>query len=294
MKKFYTLLLILLTCLCVNAETLKTYSGDYDAIIEHNPLHPYGKATYSYYINSNEDRVYHGNFSYTDNNGTLKGTFRDNIQDGPWTYTKKLYKGNQLHIYVTFKNGYLEGKITAKVINRTGKEIAHFSANIHDNNIIGPIDFISHPAYDKDYFGNCDIYGHHITGNFDDNGLPVGKWTCKDRTRELTEDYQSNDIKISFRNITSGDRIIENDAEGIRIPYLPNIVVNIINKTADCIRLRDTPATNIAKFKFFHPADDFCGSLNFFDGDGENNIFRLKGYGKNTRNESYRFYVEKN
>ena len=93
MKKTQLIISFLfIIALTLNAQTVKTYSGNYDLkCYEANaiPIHLLtGKATYAYYENDDYERIRKGRFSYTgkvSNNGisvnsTISGNYKENLR----------------------------------------------------------------------------------------------------------------------------------------------------------------------------------------------------------------------
>lgn len=238
------LLLIPFLCLCVNAQTLKTYSGQYNCLIQPN-TDSYGKATYTYY-EKNDKRMYHDQFTYSDSRGSLKGKFKDNKQDGLWTFTEKInftvnrsYYNGKLLITITYKDGVPNGPITFSMIDsKTNSTKATFKANFENGKLVGNVG----GRFNKRFFGFYglnsfeSLFENNVSGKFDENGLPIDDWTVSGPTCKVTETYGSDgNYSLKEINPSTGDIV-----ESYRDPKMPNLVIEIVNYALRQTLMRDS------------------------------------------------------
>lgn len=271
MRRILCILLMFIT-FAVTAGEIKTYSGQYEDFIKKDALHPSGRATYTYYENEDGSRSYHGIFRLIHNKYSLSGKFKDNVQDGKWTYKEKNLYGT-LTVNVNFVDGRPSGVFSVTLVkNSNGQNIGYVKAVFDNGILVGDISVYPHPLF---YYSSYDPYMNKFSGCFDANGNPTGMWILKSKTRQLTEIYQNNGNEIRYVNTSTGDIINDNN---LRIPYLPNIAVKIVNKLIPQIIFRDTPNFHIPRFELFIVPDEFEGSLNYFDGDGEYTMMRYNSY----------------
>lgn len=203
MKRLLFILLAFVS-LSALAQTTKTYTGPYnvqwDALQSKNfAIHPSptdalviermpkngGTATYSYYEDEDENRVFSGPFKfsgplwYSNRNTTgmitnstkhtvkVSGQYKDNKQVGTWTYDYST-PNHQVHVVATYADDMLNGPYKAtfkhkKKNKQTGVESWVNGESFHlifkDNIIVGMV-------------GNA----NGITGSFDESGFPDGQW----------------------------------------------------------------------------------------------------------------------
>lgn len=239
-------------CLSINAQTLKTYSGQYNCLIQPN-TNPFGKATYTFY-EQDDKRMYHGQFSYSDSRGSLKGKFKDNKQDGIWTFTEKInftvkrkYYNGKLVITITYKDGVPNGPITFSMIDsKTNSTKATFKADFVDGKLTGKVA----GRFNERFFGFYglnsyeSLFEDNVTGNFDDNGLPINDWTVSGPTIKVIETYTSDgNYSLKEINPSSGDKI-----NSYREPKMPNLVVEIVNYALRQTLMRDSKKFQLPYF----------------------------------------------
>lgn len=200
MKKFYLILVGLVFSLAIDSQTLQTYSGDFWK----------GKATYTYYENENEERIFHGKFSYTENpyrrvsnNTTLNmtGNFKHGMRDGLWTYTITHKKASYSRIQkiadaspsstevvkVHYKDGKLNGSIQCFEEGKLNKEKCF---QMKDNHIIGSV-------YNSEY---------NIRGYFDKDGCPDGDFVMEYDGMIFTETFWKGHLLLEKnKNKTNGE-----------------------------------------------------------------------------------------
>lgn len=246
------LLIFSFLCLSINAQTLKTYTGQYNCLIHPN-TDSYGKATYSYYEH-NDTRMYHGQFSYSDSRGSLKGKFKDNKQDGLWTFTKKInftvkrnYYNGKLVITITYKDGIPNGPITFSMIDsKTNSAKAVIKANFEDGKLIGNVG----GRFNERFFGFYglnsfeSLFENNVTGTFNENGLPTNDWTVTGPTCKVIETYMSDgSYTLKETNPSTGDII-----ESYREPKMPNLFIEIVNYALRQTLMRDSPKYQLPYF----------------------------------------------
>lgn len=217
------LILILYLVLSQNilCQTLKTYSGSFEA----------GMATYQYYENADYERIFHGPFKYTQNKFcTIVGQYKENKRTGNWIYindfgsTAKTYlkttgsyaKGIKNGLW-TFYNSYLES---------SQNHVSSVSLNFRNDTIIGKLNL------------------PELTGEFDQHGKFMGKWNCRSGDREFMAEFTDNIlIKLIERKISDGKLISK---------YLPEM---------DSINLSELKSTNVSRFRKIYYSDDSKSEL---------------------------------
>ncbi len=251
MKNLITLIFILVG-LSVNAQTLKTYSGAYPLMflsVEHN-----GKATYTYKERDDGERIYHGNFKYSDYWNTLSGNFNNNKQDGQWVRVNKtnaIINGKNftgtIKTTITYKNGVLDGLMTITATNNDGIKIATlFSGTIKGDKIIGSVSFTPNERIGTGNSVADAKYQYLIKGNFDEYGNPMGKWVVQNPTTRITEEYNKDgSIVCSMTNTATGDK--EDNHYG---PMMADYAIEIVNKSIREISMRDSFKGGIPEIKY--------------------------------------------
>lgn len=166
MKRFlFYVAMLFCVCMTINAQGLKTYSGDFSIRLGGFPFH--GKATYTYKNADDGTRIYEGNFNFIDiirpNVCYYKvvGKYHNDLKSGLWTYTNKSIGTTEL-LKVHYTDGLADGiyeysKVTKNVTKMSFKGI------IKNGVPIGPVS--GKLSEDCTY-----------TGQTDENGLPDGLW----------------------------------------------------------------------------------------------------------------------
>jgi hypothetical protein len=175
MKQVLTLAILFLYSLATSQE-LKTYSGPFES----------GKATYSYIENTNSDRIYDGNFSYTGNPYSVVGKFKSNLRTGKWKISaiNKIYKNDKSRIQVTtsifgaYKDGTLDSTWNySNSIKTFNPKTKKFNPK--------PLKIVSKASFkNKHFVGNLSYQigqgsTTSFTGQFTENGFPDGLWVRK-------------------------------------------------------------------------------------------------------------------
>ena len=99
-------------CMTMNAQGLKTYSGDFSMVA--GGFHFPGKATYTYKNADDGTRIYEGNFSFTRVirpnvcYDKVVGKYHNDLKNGLWTYTTKTI-GTTEQLRVCYSEGIVDG-----------------------------------------------------------------------------------------------------------------------------------------------------------------------------------------
>lgn len=181
MKQKLFLLFILVTQINFS-QTLKIYNGDYET----------GKASYQYYENSEYERIFNGSFRYNKNRYcTIIGNYIENKQIGEWTYINNFGGIDQNYTKISgrYKNGMKNGLWTyysSKIVNKQ-KRTFSTSINYINDTIVGKINVAG------------------LTGEFDQKGNFIGKWSCKSNDIEYIAEFNDNMVvKLIERKISDG------------------------------------------------------------------------------------------
>lgn len=135
-----------------------------------------GRASYYYYTDSNDKRVYEGLFRYTKkeydfSNGKtvykVSGCFSKNSRNGRWVFSKKSSHGKRT-LCIDYENGVQNGRYIYKSVEKhhgigQDAEPAYISLFMCNGKPVGKV-------YGR--FGKC-----VLMAEFDSDGLPDGRWT---------------------------------------------------------------------------------------------------------------------
>jgi hypothetical protein len=237
MKHQFISVCLLLSTSLVGAQNLKTFNGEFE-----NGEITKAKATYSYYEDSKTlEYLKQGAFKYVNSftsdkgtfNATFNGNFKANKRDGIWTFvinevdcphTDNLYYTGSSKLTANYINGVPNGAWTyvSQYKRREKKwdgtwgsfEIQpneNVSATFKNGHFSGLLSISNNPS-----FAEFPV----ITGQYDDNGNPIGKWVLRNSETEKTIQFQDGVVtQVVVREITSGkvvDKIID-DAEMTKI-----------------------------------------------------------------------------
>lgn len=149
-----------------NRDEHMTYNGQFGN-------NSFDKATYSYILNEDGERVFDGPFKYDNSVTTYIGNFTNNLQTGKWveTWVNKKNGPKALLKRVTTVNfndkGLQDGAFLIQDYYRNGKVINVVKANFKNGFVDGP--------FEVNDFSESKS-GHKATGQFD-MGVRTGKWT---------------------------------------------------------------------------------------------------------------------
>ena len=196
---------IFIIALTLNAQTVKTYSGNYDLkCYEANaiPIHLLtGKATYAYYENDDYERIRKGRFSYTgkvSNNGisvnsTISGNYKENLKQGTWKTTAKVVNRQgsaTISSVVNYSDGLPNGLWS--FTSTTSKASESGSLNFIKNRVVGDFKYKTK--------------GIQINGKADQKGFLDGVVKFVERGTEEIYTYDHGFlVKYIRRDMQSGD-----------------------------------------------------------------------------------------
>lgn len=152
-------------------QQLKSFSGNFQG----------GQATYTYSENSNQERIYQGEFKFKRNlsyghyqNILITGKFNNNLKDGNWRFTGNDDDANPTVDQITIEGKYLNGKKIGKwvAIQRAqtySKKVIsqELTANFKNDTICGVYKYTSQNGT------------YSVLGQFDNNGNYDGDWIIK-------------------------------------------------------------------------------------------------------------------
>ena len=236
-SKILTPLFIILCFSALKGQNIKTYSGNYSG------TNTNGKAIYKYYENNQDERIYHGNFSYSANVNNVKitvsGNLKENKRNGTWKTSVNLLKpaGTRVGMSETAILNYSNGKLNGKAsYSRTLKDkwsggiavtTSTINANFSNGLYSGSISSIHK---------NSGVLTYSISGQFDKFGYMNGKWIIKyHNNRNSFEAMKSspiiNDIreykngvlyKITIKNTSTGEIIDKADYSELTDKFIAN------------------------------------------------------------------------
>jgi transcriptional regulator NrdR family protein len=206
MKKIkLSILFLFIISLTLNAQTVKSYSGNYDLKCYEAkaiPIHLLsGKATYTYYENADYERIRKGRFSYTgkvSNNGisvnsNISGNYKENLKQGTWKTTAKVVNRQgsaTLRSVVNYSDGLPNGLWS--FTSTTNKASESGSLNFINNRVIGDFKYKTK--------------GTQINGKSDQKGFIDGIVKFVERGTEEIYTYDHGFlVKYIMRDIQSGD-----------------------------------------------------------------------------------------
>ena len=171
-KKINILIISLLFPSLLFAQQIKTYQGAYSGIWSS------GKATYSYYENTDYERIYSGLFNYKGEHAnkvayTINGQYKNNKKEGQWTSIVNIPLG-----YMTFGGGY---SIKYSNLKSSG------SGNYKDGIKVGIWKFDR--TVNVTFQGNSSSYIESYNVNFENDKL-IGNFNYK------STDLKNNPISV--------------------------------------------------------------------------------------------------
>lgn len=201
MKRFlFCIAMLFCMCMTMNAQGLKTYSGNFSMVA--GGFHFPGKAIYTYKNADDGTRIYEGNFSFTRVirpnvcYDKVVGKYHNDLKSGLWTYTSKTIGTTEL-LRVCYSEGIVDGiyeysKVEKNVTRKSFKGI------IKNGVPIGPISgkLISAFFEGKDQrFGMGDGV---FTGQTDEEGLPNGAWKFTSKYYVYNEKWEHGVLEESY------------------------------------------------------------------------------------------------
>ena len=194
MKHLILALFLLAISQFATSQTLKAYSGVYQG----------GEATYTYYENSEGERIKEGEFTFSKGDFAMSGKYKNNNKDGQWTYNYY-----NLTAIGDYKDGKMNGLFSFIKKNTYSGKVTVKEYNLKNNRIVGPIN---------------GYYNHKkIIGQFDNNGFPDGKWITQyesDNLYIITETYfHGLPVSKTKKNESTGE-IEQDEVPSTRIPYI--------------------------------------------------------------------------
>lgn len=208
MKKQFRYGLAAAICLCanlLNAQTLQTYSGKYEG----------GEVAYTYKTASDGERIYEGDFRYTNDSVRITGRYKNNMKDGLWMYDTG--KG-KLEVY--YKGGKLDGPYRFEgempglmdVFSDRDTSRYELSFMMKANRVIGDASVKN----DKNMF----------VGHFDEGGYADGEWIYNRSWRTFRCLYKNGHLQsFSYTNSGTGktDTLVYNNLTHI----VPNKIIHL-------------------------------------------------------------------
>ena len=199
MKKNHILIVAFLYIITIQAQNIKTYSGDFKK----------GKATYSYYENSNYERIYEGKFSYKYfvnynhyQNVIISGEFSNNLKSGIWQYKGYDEPNSNSNDQLTINGSYIKGKKNGKW---SLKRVALFPLNKNNSFTQEMILNFKNDTLINDFSYTNSKENISIKGKFNRIGNYDGEWRSVGNILE--------DIRV-YRNGFLTFRLLKNKATG--------------------------------------------------------------------------------
>lgn len=240
MKIRYLLLLIaLFLATSTNAQNIKTHSGEMSKpewladLIGEGYFE--GNGSYSYYEDSDETRIPHGNFTLTFTKNALfssifkeiiTGSFSHGKRNGQWTMKSVDVKGKVFHQYkFQYKNGVLNGPFSY-----TENDGSSITCSFNNGVLSG-------------YYKDVDVvagYTHTTSGNVDNEGRPHGEWTIISKGPNIVP---KNKTRLYYKGCLVYYR--EKDQSTGKITYENQISPNICS-AADISKIHDTLINGVA------------------------------------------------
>ncbi len=208
MKKQFRYGLTVAICLyanLLNAQTLQTYSGKYEG----------GEAAYTYKTASDGERIYEGDFRYTNDPVRITGRYKNDMKDGLWMYDTgkgKLevhYKGGKLDGPYRF-----EGEMPGLKDVFSDRDTSRFELSfiMKDNRVTGD--------------ASVKNDGNTFVGHFDEGGYADGEWIYNRSWRTFRCLYKNGHLQsFSYTNSGTGktDTLVYNNLTHI----VPNKIIHL-------------------------------------------------------------------
>jgi len=230
-NKLILSILILMFVGTAKSQNLKTFSGEFE---NGEPFK--AKATYTYYEDSKTQAyIKHGSFKYSNIvnrdgaafNATFFGNFKDNNKDGTWNFSvietdvphsDGLYYSGSIKLIANYSNGYPNGtwsyskqmKRREKKYNGTWSTFENLpnetvNGTFKNGTLTGSLTTINNPIYEE---------YNNVTGQYDLNGNPIGKWIFKSPAKEKVIEYERGVVKnFVIRDITNGQVVSTDEVD---------------------------------------------------------------------------------
>ena len=239
MKKTGLLLLAIALTICLRAQTVHKYSGQMSKpewIAELFEVDdPYDiNGFYSYYEDTDENRIIHGDFMISYKTGYLdgvsryeiKGSYNHGKRNGRWEMKAKLYGGKYADNYLyqfSYKEGVLNGPFQFYIRETKNVKI---SGQFINGIIVGEVTIIEHFWLEDGYT--------QVAGGVNSKGNPHGIW----KEREVSEKTVPKDITRLYYD---GNLVYrrEKDLSSGKIEYTYSIS-DKIRIPADTVNILDT------------------------------------------------------
>lgn len=141
----------------LSAREIKTYSGPYEG----------GRATYSYYEDEEENRIYHGPFKEVFAGNTITGTYKEGKMDGTWIYKMPNTFFGKYNLRVTYKDDVLDGPLVWSY-TRGKQPYCMVKLTMKNGKVVG---------YEGLVYPRGDAWEKiDLKGGFDEDGYPDGVW----------------------------------------------------------------------------------------------------------------------
>ncbi len=201
MKFFFGCAVILLSLNRSNAQITKIYNGDYEN----------GKAIYQYYENNDLERIFSGNFTYTNTAKTsleewsckhiTSGQFKDNLKNGIWEVKwDSKSESNKYYIYSGTRIGNYQKGL------RTGEFIYHAKNNIDGK----PSEIIVKANFKQNVLIGKILFGKGIDGEIGEDGLFKGSWKMMIGGNEYLAEFVNGIYsKLIVRKIENGEILLK-------------------------------------------------------------------------------------
>lgn len=208
MKRFlFYVAMLFCVCMTMNAQGLKTYSGDFSIRLGGFPFH--GKATYTYKNADDGTRIYEGNFNFIDiirpNVCYYKvvGKYHNDLKSGLWTYTNKSIGTTEL-LKVHYTDGLADGIYEYSNIKKNVTKMS-FKGIIKNGVPIGPVS--GKLSEDCTY-----------NGQTDENGLPDGLWKSSSEYGTQYEKWEHGVLHDAyFIENSTGDKSPVDESHCIKV-----------------------------------------------------------------------------
>lgn len=259
----------------LTAQSLSNFNGSFtDGRMGQN-----GTATYSYYEDENTQKtIKHGSFSYSFNgvgdykgfNQTIKGTYKNGLKDGLWTYTLSFADFNIENglVMLAATNKYTTGKITltanykdgyAHGVWKTNWSLKKRSKDYYNREWL-PFEALKTLAIEMNFVNGYlvgkiniknDFSPFEASGNFDQNSLATGTWVVKDIGWNNSKDliYKDN-ILYEFigRELSTGNVNGQQKNQSVHDKYIASKDLSSVEMEEKGIKIDTVYGTKCAAY----------------------------------------------